>query len=323
MLAPVSTQIKELQNAAKSLAVKARFFRRAPSVKVSITGGLHHDCSVVVQNDEIAIGSDAENDVVLLDDAIAGQHAKVHICDSIMGPLVIVRALDKGISAVDTPVAAGGQSKYLKIPARIALGGEVFLTIATQKTSKRSGSTSIIERLFRKTATAAILAATAALGLLFLQQTNGSTMDLRANNTAIEQTKKVMSAEILRNRLGETELGASVVVQEKADGTLMATGRMTPSHMLMWTEISVWYDGHPTAPPLITDFQTSEQLPKIPPVAMVRLSEPRALILTDGKVIYVDHQFSGAWKVAAIEENYLTIARDSDREMLRFGGLGE
>ena len=61
----------------------------------------------------------------------------------------------------------------------------------------------------------------------------------------------------------------------------------------------------------------------MPPIAVVRLSEPRELLLATGKSIGINAIFSEDWTVAGIERDHIVIARGNERETLRFADAQE
>lgn len=96
--------------------------------------------------------------------------------------------------------------------------------------------------------------------------------------------------------------------------SLTATGTLPESHNQGWIAFQRAYDQQRGAPPLVANIVFEKDLPEIPPVAMVRLSEPREILFADGTSARLGAAMPNGWRIDAIDAEGMVVVR-ADRRL--------
>ncbi|MBQ0750721.1 MAG: FHA domain-containing protein [Roseovarius sp.] len=320
MFAPLSSQVQALTDVMRAFVLNVRPYKKAPRLLLSANGGMHDQCTKTVRLHDIRIGSDAECDFILLDPEIAGQHAMIAVCHSMIGPLATITATGGQIAVNGHDVEKGQTSRHMQLPLSLAIADGITVTLAKHRTaSHQLGPMALFMR--RLTRTMALLGV-ATIGVLVWDTFYTTKFAIGLNQGAQQATDDIAASSVdlatFKAKLTDMGLDSALTVQETKDGTLIVRGRLSPNQSKQWAEFSQWYDSVSYAKPMVVHLESTEELPKMPPVSMVRLSDPKEIILKTGESMAVDHVFSGAWKVAAIENDHIVIARGNDVEKLMF-----
>lgn len=320
MFAPLSSQVQALTDALRAFVLRVRPYKKAPQLLLSVEGGMHDQCNKTVRLDAISIGADDECDFILLDPAISRQHVSIAVSHSIIGPLATVSATEAPIEVNGQTVKPDETSRHLQLPLKLTVADGVSVSLDKRKRAVRQvGAMELfLSRLLR---IMAVMAA-AAFGVL-VWDTFFSTKFAVSLNDATHRVPKehavpAVDLPMFKSKLTEMGLDGALNVKETEDGTLMVSGRLSPVQSRKWAEFSQWYDSVSYSKPMVVQFERTGELPGIPPIAIVRLSEPKEIILKNGETMSVDNVFSGDWKVAAIKSDHIVIARDGYTEKLMY-----
>lgn len=323
MFAPLSSQAQTVSHGLRGLLLRVRPYKDAPPLSLTAEGGMHNKCKKNVRLDAIRIGAGDSNDFVLLDDGIADNHASIAVSYSLLGPLAAVTALAPGLEVEGTTLQEGETSSHLRLPVRIGLADEIFVHLGKRESaSKQLGPG---ERFLRRLTTTMALLGVATIGLVVWDKFFAEKLVLvpAASVLAEEEGPAALGLETFNSKLAEFDLASILQVRESEDGLIMVRGRLTPDQMKVWARFAEWYDTVSFSRPMVVELDSTTQLPVIPPVSIVRLSEPKEIILKTGESIRVDNSFAEDWTVAAIERDHIVIARGPDREKLVFAGSSQ
>lgn len=322
MFAPFSTQFHTVLDTFKSVVLAMRPYKSAPPLQLIVNGGMHDKCKSDVQLDDISIGSEPSNDLVLLDPGVAPSHIHIAVSYSLLGPLATVTAKDAAAEANGHPVDKGDALKPLRMPINLYFGDGVSVELSRQIVLRPQRS--FYQRARRKMIATVVGFGTLTAGLLVWEKYSGQMFVVSPNYvsaTTLDQPSQIgISAKTFVDKLDQVGLGETLRVAETVDGFLEVRGRMSPSQARTWEAVAVWYDTTSVARPLLTYFQNAAELPVMPPISLVRLSAPQELVLSTGKAMGVNSKLSDDWRIAAIERDHIVIARGAERETLRFAG---
>lgn len=322
MYAPLSTQIQAGVDTFKSVILKVRPYKNAPPLRLAVAGGMHDACSHDVQLEAIHIGSGQGNDLVFLDPGVADTHMHIAVSYSLLGPLAIVTATGAAVEVNGQLVDKGDASKHVRLPLEFSVGDGISVTLS-KRTAHRPKK-SFDQRAVSHLMTSVVFLGALTAGLIVWETSNGQPFVLRpayVSAAAMDTSSQIeVSAKSLRQKLVEVGLDQTLLVVETEDGFLKVRGRMSPSQARIWEDVAVWYDTVSYAKPMLTYFENADELPRMPPISLVRLTEPKEVVLSGGKAIGINATLSGDWKVAAIERDHIVISRNGDREILRFAG---
>ncbi len=104
-----------------------------------------------------------------------------------------------------------------------------------------------------------------------------------------------------------------------SDESITITGVIPESRWGTWIDFRRIYDQQSGARPLITDTLFEKDLPKLPPVALVRFSEPQEILFGDGSRGGQGTILANGWTIEAIHPDGLTVKRADRRLKIEFG----
>ncbi|MEL7093561.1 MAG: hypothetical protein AAFN94_17680 [Pseudomonadota bacterium] len=319
MFAPLSSQAQALTDLARAFVLRIRPYKSAPPLALSVTGGMHDACNAQLRRDAIRIGAGDGCDFVLLDPEVADHHADIAVSYSLIGPLATIHAVGGDVTLDGSTIAAGDTSRHRKLPLTLSIADGV--TLHLQKPQRSTPTLSPVERFMRRLTTTMALLGSVTIGLLVWDTFFSARIMLQPNPAAFQTDEETVSGVDMPTfmaKLEEMGLADALSVTETPDGIRKVTGRLTPQKAQQWSAFTQWYDTVSFANPMVVQLESTEELPQMPPVAIVRLSEPKEIILKTGETMATGSIFSGAWKVAAIEPDHIVIARGADTEKLLF-----
>lgn len=320
MFAPISTQVQAVTDVLRAFVLRVRPYKSAPPLLLSVTGGMHDQCTKNVRLDAIKLGAGDDCDFILLDADIADHHANIDVSYSMIGPLATLCATGGAIRVNGHNVEKGETSRHLNLPLTLTIGDGITVSLDKQQRATRQRGR--MELFMRRLTAAMVMLCAATIGVLVWDTFFATKFAIATNSAALqgssEDSKSSVDILTFKNKLNEMGLKSGLSVRETDDGTLMVKGRLSPTQAKQWFAFSQWYDSVSSSKPMVVQLESTEEMPTMPPVAMVRLSEPKEIILRTGESMSVDNVFSGAWKVAAIENDHIVIARGGDTEKLLF-----
>ena len=325
MFATTGSQFDAVSEAFRGIVARLLPYQKAPSVQLEVHGGLNDNCVVDISLDSIRIGSDFDLDLVLIDPNVAATHAEVCIVHSVLGLLATIRAIGQGVCLNGLPLAPGTTSKPIRLPLDLQIVDGLSLRVGKGEI-KQSRRLSSLERAIGSLKLAMLLLFIAAAGLYAWHELDVQGYAVRQSLPNATAGPTPVSGPVgtdeLQAKLAEVELANVVRVSENADGLLVVEGRLNPSQWSAWQQVASWYDSVSYGSPIIVDLARGASFSKIPPITMVRLSEPKEIILATGEALSINDTFADDWVISAIEEDGIVIARGSETETFNFAGPG-
>jgi hypothetical protein len=323
MFATTGSQFDAVSEAFRGIVARLLPYQKAPAVQLEVHGGLNDQCVVDISLDLIRIGSDFDLDLVLIDPNVAPAHAEVCIVHSFLGLLTTIRATGQGVCVNGVPLAPGTTSKPIRLPLDLQIVDGISLRVGKGEI-KRSRRLSSLERAIGSLKLAMLLLFVAAAGLYAWHELDVQGYVVRPslpNTTAgLTVESSPVGIDKLQAKLAEVELGNVVRVSQNADGLLVVEGHLNPAQWSTWQQIASWYDSVSYGSPIIVQLLRGASFSKVPPISMIRLSEPKEIILATGEALSIDDTFTDDWVISAIEENGIVIARGSETETFNFAG---
>ena len=96
--------------------------------------------------------------------------------------------------------------------------------------------------------------------------------------------------------------------------SVTATGTLPEARNKDWIAFQHAYDQRHSALPLVAGIVFEKDLPEFPPIAMVRLSEPREILFADGIIARPGGVMSNGWGIDAIDAESMVVVR-ADRRL--------
>lgn len=324
MFASAASQFFAVAGSVQRLASNFRIYKTAPHVRVMVSGGLHDRCVRQFARDSIRIGSEPDFDLVLLDPMIAVDHAQVSFDHSLMGVLVTVRAIAPGVLVNRGALAPGRRSSPQRLPLDLQLADGIRLKISKDDRSSLDDTQSTRPTGSLRYAVAVLALAVA--GLYALENWGARTYALHLSSSpelvGIASESGVVGFADLQTKLTQVGLDRLVRVTENGDGLLVVEGSLTPAQRVVWQQVASWYDATTFGRPLVTRLTSGAGFTDIPPITIVRLSEPRAIILATGETLSVNDRFSDDWVISAINDTGIVIQLGEETKVLDFSGSG-
>jgi hypothetical protein len=96
--------------------------------------------------------------------------------------------------------------------------------------------------------------------------------------------------------------------------SVTATGTLPEARNKDWIAFQHAYDQRDSALPLVAGIVFEKDLPEFPPIAMVRLSEPREILFANGIIARPGGAMSNGWRIDAIDAESMVVVR-ADRRL--------
>lgn len=276
--------------------------------------GMHAGATASSRNGVLTIGSNLENDVVLISDNLVPHHARISISDAWRG-ILRIEAKGAPVRAADGRVVDQGRYLDLPMPARFQIGGAEF----------RASPAHDIKQARKFALPVLVLAGLA----LLLPSITGAVTGLFQGPSSLiasqapapimvssEQSEKWLEA--LRARLRETGLTGQVSVERNGAGGIAAQGTVDPASLDKWRDVIKWYDTQAGAPLLLNNVTRAEANAVLPAFRAVWLDAKPQVVLLNGQTAGVGDTIGGGWKIDAIDPSGVILSRDGRTSKVAF-----
>jgi len=301
-----------------------RFLRRiipviaAPATQIAINSGLQSGLTHRFEATSLVIGSDDKSDLVLLDDDIALGHVTVHIQRSLFGEVASVTTSETNVVFAGEAVKPGVQTPFETLPTRLSIAG-THLDLAPFDPNEGAHRPWWKNRWVR-------VGLLIGLPLLFVLPVNypqgllpGGTPSSRfvvefepeVKLQPVAAVDAPVSASDLRYRISTSGFADMVRVRAVAGG-LLAEGTVPQSRMSEWHKILQWYDSASADELLVSKVKPSSELSELPPIASIRLSEPRGVILADKRRVGLGEELKDGWVLQSLTNTGMVLTRDGE-----------
>ncbi|MEM8773870.1 MAG: FHA domain-containing protein [Pseudomonadota bacterium] len=295
-----------------------------PAITISIGSGLQHGLDVQFESETVTVGSDDDDDLVLLDDTVARQHAVLRFKRSIFGDVAAVSAQQGKVVFCETEISAGSHSPFETLPQTLILG-DIQLTLKTNAGHAAKTPSPVRGFLSR-------FALFCCLFILLLLPVSVPT-SVASNGVVTQEFVTELSDKIppaahhekiekvskkqLEARLTSAALNDFVSIKEIGGG-LVAEGILSETRMVQWLDILYWYDGQSSKQLLVSKVKTDNGLTELPPVASIRLSDPQGIMFADGRKIGIGESVKDGWVLEKISNSGMVLERDGEKFAISF-----
>lgn len=288
-------------------------------INISILNGLQAACHRISRLSELTIGSDSASDLILLDETVPDQAVTLVFENSLFGNLVSVRNLGADVSVNGTTVSVEQAAENLTLPLTLTVCG-VDLDIGSQRNLSKSPQSLIDRSVQRIIISALAILLVVALMVVTESQQNVAQIRLSGSDDSpdLEVTQEAFAMQ-LRDRLETSGLGLHISVGMMQEGGLKATGDLPEALKPVWDREQAWFEGLPDAPHLISSVSITSAQMDLPPITMVRLSEPPALYLATGQILEANDSLSDGWRLSEVLENKVIFVRGIETVEFRLG----
>lgn len=318
MLADASTHLNWLKGAFHRKAAILSEAGGRVSTEVTVEAGLMKGVSESYSTDKLSIGSAIGCDIVLMDDGVLPHHVTLHLRRSAFGVLVDASA-EGPVTIGALSLAAGKSSGVQRLPQVISVGNARLSLAhpveAAPRHTRLQGTIGIlgIVSFVLALALAAPLVQTLTtpdrIQIQMVQEPKAPEVQLAANLTF----RRSVEAELAR-----LELQDSVIVAASGGNLISIAGQIPASKWQSWRSFTEWYDQQAGAPVLKQDVARATDIPRLRPVAMIRLSEPAEILFADGETRKVGETVDDNWVIKAITPEGLLLTRGEDTTEITF-----
>ncbi len=334
-IASLSSHQHVLNKTMDGLRSRVDTFASVTELDVCIVEGVQAGAARRLKTGALTLGSAGSNDLILLDDKVAEEHAEITFTHSVFGVLADVSARAPGVMVNGYGLPAGEVLDAQTLPLDIALG-ETRVRIARPaggaKTRRLQDAAQ--ERLGAMRARfrgdpiivgAALVLALLILGALamnLLQRDRGLVVGMNVPTLVVP-----VSAEMNRNWASDLRaevlaagLGDNLRIAEPEVGLLKVSGFVPESKVADLRTVQAWFDAQADAPATVWDVARGSALGPLPRVDMVRLSAPKAVVLSTGDMVQLGDAFAGDWILEDVTRDTLVLARGGDRRTVAYRG---
>ena len=303
--------------------------------QLDIVEGLHHGVNLALDGAEYLVGANVEADIVLRDEGVLPNHAKLFLGKSDLS----VEATGGDVVIGKTRIAIGHGSR-VRLPAKLTIGKAV-LQIAPGARTGRSliDPRGIVDHAAQHPVPVASAALACAAAALFVSQAmRGAAPDwtpvIAANlaDKAFSETRNAgplnaaalshSSTESAAAELGEKlkEAGINTIRLNAGNGRISAKGRLSDEQAADWTSVQRWFDTKYGSSAVLTTNVAIGPLSGPAPVRMqaVWFDKRPYIIAENGSRYYEGAILESGWIVQQIAENRVVLRKADETLALTY-----
>jgi hypothetical protein len=290
--------LDQFQSAGRSLTGGLRF---------RVDRGVHAGAVHVSPNARLSIGAHADNDIVLIGDALAPHHMHVRVKDPWRG---IVRLEAHG-QAVDLPDGRRieiGHFIDAPLPVRFRLGEAECSLDSVRKINAY--------RAYALPAVGLLAAAILLPSIAGLFTSSGAHFTPSASVTTTSANSGAMPADVavwqekLNDHLRQAGLAGQVSIERGSTGNIVAIGAIDDASLAKWRDALKWYDSLGAGPLLINNVTRGAAPLNLPAIRTVWLDTNPQIVLQNGQSVGLGELAPGGWKVEAIDPSGVLFSRE-------------
>lgn len=303
-----------------------RFFQRGVLFNVVVSGGFLDGLSSEIYARSCSVGASFDCDIVLFDDNVDENHVEMIFKSSVFGPVMLVRALGPGVTVNGESLEKGSSTQYSALPQTISLN-DIDLEIDPHKNAPKPLNPTIVNswKIGRYGVLAALFLM---LGFLvfdyrdfdFQLALNGQepSYDLVVGHEA-DTTHLEVAITSVQEKLGELGLAEHVNARLDGSGAIDLSGILRSEKQQDWQDFRYWYDRSEN-PVLLSRVTVAPDLSDFPPIASIKLREPRKINLLNGTQLGVGDTISEGLTLVSIENDYLILNSRGENLAISFTG---
>lgn len=317
MVPGLASQFRWLTDRAESRVRGWLGVDRTAAIEVASLSGLLAGSTARFDGDGLSIGAGAEDDVMVLDEGITEGHAILTAQQTMFGTFLSAEARGGDLYLDGMRVPAGDISAEHRLPVELSLEET---TLALRVATDAAGH-SRVSALWL--ATSCIVAA-ALLGLAGWSLSRNVPRPIHAVASAdpvravLSEDAVVAALDTARADLSERGLAPFLEGRIEPGGTLVVDG-VIPSRLVpKWRGFNRWYDARPDMPVLGRNVSVAGGLDGLPAVSVIRLREPRRVILVNGTEAAPGDMVVDGWTLKEIGETAMTLTRRGERITINY-----
>jgi hypothetical protein len=290
--------LDQFQSAGRSLTGGIRF---------RVDRGMHAGAVHVSPNARLKIGAHADNDIVLIGDALAPHHMQLVVKDPWRG-IIRLEAHDQPVDLPDGRRIETGHFIDAPLPLRFRLGGAECSLESVRKIGAF--------RVYALPAAGLLAAAILLPSFASLFASSGERFSPPASVTTTSANLGTMPADIavwqekLNDHLRQAGLSGQVSLERGSTGNIVAFGAIEDASLAKWRDVLKWYDSLGGGPLLINNVTRGAVPINLPAIKTVWLDTNPQVVLQNGQSIGVGDLAPGGWKIEAIDPTGVLFSRE-------------
>lgn len=335
-IAGLSTHQTMMSDRLRRLRARASDIAGACHVRVSITSGVQSGMTRRLRASELSIGAGAGNDIILLDKQVSQVHAHVRLERSAFGTVADVTALDQPVSVNGDLVPPGERREAVQLPVSLQIGGtQITLDGTADGTLDGTGDGAMAQTRSSRSSlrldpvlgfTVVVFGGLLLWTLMTSQvEVNGRQHSVMVNDpvaaTVLRPVAERDWTREIEDQVAATKLEKELVVAADSSQLIRISGLVPATKLPGLRDLQTWYDGQKGAPTVIWDIRRKSALSQMPPVTMVRLSQPQHVLLSDGAIVRPGETILDDWVLAEIDETGIVLARGTERTTVQYREL--
>lgn len=298
--------------------------------QLEIVAGLHHGVRLALEDSEYTVGPNAESDIVLRDDGVLPNHAKLLL----EGNELRVEATGGEVTVGKSRIAAG-QGCRVRLPATVSIGKATlqFAPGAGAPGTLRSALASASEHpmgVAGGVLACAVAALVASQGMKapgadpiaaasVIDQNFSEMRDAgRLNTAALSPSAAEGAVSELTGKLQEA--GIQTIRISANDGRVAAEGRLSEQQVGEWASIQRWFDGKYGSSAVLTANVAVGAISGPPPVRLqaVWFGQRPYIIAENGSRYYEGAVLESGWVVQHIAADRVVLNKASETLALTY-----
>ncbi|MEZ5840549.1 MAG: hypothetical protein R3D02_08990 [Hyphomicrobiales bacterium] len=281
---------------------------RLKARRLTVEAGAHRGADVTLDLEEIAIGSDLSNDLVLMADDLAPRHVTVASTNILFGT-ARVTAENGPVTIEDGRRLEPGQWLEVKLPTRLGLGAatvaiEPEIDLAKAAKFVLLGALLLCMVFIGFKTTSAMMQGRGEMGGII------ASVRAAAVTTVADPEARDAATLALRNRLAVAGLAERITLEQVEDGTVIASGQILPAEAERWRDVLRWLDVQPSAPLLVNNVTKNAPDAAMPAFRSVWMGANPSVLLQNGRMAVPGDEIGDGWKLVEIGKDGVIVERD-------------
>ena len=300
-------------------------------VRVEFLNGIQAGSSKDFKTSDLTIGKTAESDVILLDDSIDDRVATLTFNRTVFGVYATIQSYTDGLTVHSRKFRKDEILTEEQLPVEIEVGKHRLRVLRASDSAVGLSEYVRSARSFTgwnglATVAGACLALFVILYLGFTAPFSSRAVEIQFNDTApAQQTSDVAEREWLDELTGKLrEYGVDQWLDVRLDGKdmLLVSGSIPVSEVPKLRDVQQWMDRQPYAPITVWNVNQARGLSQLPPIKMVRLSEPKAVFFTNGEAVFYGTEYVDGWVLTDVSRSALRFERGAEASVINIRGEG-
>lgn len=335
-IADLSTHQNVVSSAFRMFSNRLYEHAGATEVQVSVMDGVQRGAERKLKVTGLRIGSGADADLMLMDDGVVNDHVVLSFAQSVFGVLVDATIKGDGVQINAASLEAGTELQAARLPLEIKVGNNVVRIARPGRTKKFTALQTKLEgntRYFSRHDPVILLSVSGLLVLLCMAVASSLFQwHNRDYAVVVNDVTPILASRPAptRNWVGELqavtegfELQDDLAYNIGAGGIIYATGNIPDNKVAALRNVQGWHDAQAGSPGVKWDIVRQVGLQTMPSVSLVKLSEPRGIVLASGTTAMVGDTLIEDWEIKEIGDLEMTLKRGSELTIVSYTELAK